>query len=583
MDVLGISCYFHDSAACLLRDGIPIAAAQEERFSRKKHDNGFPFKAIEFVLKQGSTDITKIDAVTFYEKPVIKFERAMQSFVETFPYSHKSFVKSMPAWFNEKLQIRRTVRKMGYKGKVCFVDHHLAHAASSFLCSPFDSSAIVTIDGVGEWATTTIGYGNLNEVYITEQISFPHSIGLFYSAFTAFLGFKINNDEYKVMGLASYGDAEKYYGKVKKTVRQFDDGSYALDMSYFAHHIGERSYSNKLVEEFGEPRKPESEITQYHKDLSAALQKVTEELVLGTIKHALVKFPSENVCLAGGVALNCVANSRVINDLDVKLFIQPAAGDDGASLGSALYFYYCAMRNTRNRGSFVMEHAYLGPDFATREIHSFLRANGVKYSEIGFENVPKTTARLVREGNIVGWFQGKMEWGPRALGSRSILADPTDPKMKDKLNDKVKHREDFRPFAPVSTIEDAGKYFEIIQNDPFMLLICNVKEDARKKIPSVTHFDGTARLQTVERKNNALYYDVVKEFGKLSGVDVLINTSFNIRGEPIVCTPQDAFKCMMGTGIDVLVMGDVIVWKKDNMEKAWDSQNIVKNDVAKED
>ncbi len=574
MYVLGISCFYHDAAACLLKDGEVIAAAEEERFTRKKHDNEFPLNAIKYCLKEANISISDVDYVGFYEKPLIKFERILQSNLDGFPNSYLAFYKAIPSWLTEKLRVPSVVRKkIKYKGNVLFVDHHMSHAASAFLVSPYKKAAILTVDGVGEWATTTVGYGEDNKIKIFKEIHFPHSIGLLYSAVTVFLGFKANNDEYKVMGLASYGKP-KYYDNFKKILKLKEDGSFELDMSYFTYHHTMRSFSKKFVKEFGEPRKYESVITQRDKDIAASLQKITEEAIVNLAKHAYELTKVENLCIAGGVGLNCVANSKILKETKFKnVFIQPAAGDSGGAIGVATYIYNVILKHPRK---YEMKNAYLGPGFSDNEIRSFLLEKNVKFKEYDEAELLKAVAKLIKDNYIIGWFQGRMEWGPRALGNRSILANACNPKMKDILNDRVKHREDFRPFAPAAIKEEVENYFDIMQYDPFMLFICDVKENKKDLVPSITHSDGSARLQSVEKEVNPRYYNLIVEFGKLSGVPVIINTSFNVRGEPIVCTPSDAYKCFMGTGIDYLVMGKFVIDKKENLKDKWDSKKVIK-------
>ncbi|MBI2133051.1 carbamoyltransferase [Candidatus Woesearchaeota archaeon] len=560
MHILGISCHYHDAAACLVKDGKVIAAAEEERFTRKKHDHQFPENAIKYCLKHGGITGKELDYVGFYEKPVLKFSRMLETHIDTFPRSIEQFTRAVPAWLTEKLRIKSIIHeKTGYKGEIFFIKHHLSHAASAFLPSPFSESAIITWDAVGEWTTTAYGTGKGNKVKMTKELQFPNSIGMLYSTVTAFLGFKVNSDEYKVMGLASYG-TPKYYDKLKKLVVQLEDGSIKLDTEYFAYEYSFRMYSSKFVREFGKPRKPETEITQYHIDLAASLQKLTEDMMVNIAKHVRKETGQKKLCMAGGVALNVVANKRILDESGFeRIYVQPASSDAGGALGIAMYIYNSMLDNPRN---YVMTNAYLGPEYSDDEIKRYLDSNSIKYEEYEKEeDLLRETARLIHENRIIGWFQGRMEYGPRALGARSIIANPCNPEMKDILNSKVKHREDFRPFAPVTTEEDAKKYFKVKQPDPFMVLLVDVKKDKMKLIPSVTHVDGTGRLQTTTEKDNPRYYRLIKTFKNLSKVPVLINTSFNIRGEPIVCSPNDAYRCFKGTGIDVLVMGRFIIKK----------------------
>ena len=557
--ILGISCFYHDAAACLMKDGEVIAAAEEERFTRKKHDFDFPVSAIEYCLREAKIGIDQVDYVGFYEKPLIKFERIILSYMATFPRSFRAYLQALPLWLGQKLWIPSLIRReLDYNGDVLFADHHMSHAASAFLFSPFEEAAIFTTDGVGEWSTTTYGVGRGNRIEIMKEIRYPHSLGLFYSAVTAHLGFKVNNDEYKVMGLASYGEPT-YYDDLKKVIDIRPDGSYQLDMSYFAYHYGLTMLSDRFRQEFGEPRERESEISQRHMDLAASLQLLLEEALLNATNHLYELSRMDALCMAGGVALNCVANGRILNETPFKdIWVQPAAGDDGGSIGVAAYIWNVLLDNPR---TFVMHDAYFGPSYTTEEVRAFLDGEGIPYEEHDTEDLLPLTARMIADNLIVGWFQGRMEFGPRALGSRSILANPCNPDMKDILNDKVKHREDFRPFAPVLLREKVGEYLKPDYPMPFMVLLSEVREEKRDAIPSVTHVDGTARPQTVTKEHNGIYYDLVVEFEKITGVPVLINTSFNVRGEPIVCTPENAYRCFAKTGIDVLVMDRFVVRK----------------------
>jgi len=559
MNILGISCFYHDGAACLLKDGIVVAAAEEERFTRIKHDSSFPINSINYCLGEGRISIDEIDYIGFYEKPILKFDRLLSSYLETFPGSFVSFYKSIPSWLTTKLRIPSIVRKrLKYRGNVLFIEHHLAHAASSYLVSPFKEAAILTIDGVGEWTTTAIGFAKDDDITLIKEICFPHSLGLLYSAVTAHLGFRVNNDEYKVMGLASYG-RPTFYEKFKKLVNLKEDGSYELDMDYFTYQYGLTMIGQKFINEFGSMRKYGSEITQRHKDIATSLQKITEEVLFRMLNHLYNMTGLDDLCMAGGVALNSVANGKILKNTPFKrIYIQPAASDAGGSVGVAMYIYSTIIGNERR---YVMDSAYLGPSFDSEFIKQFLIRNDIDFKELGEKSLVKKVASLVYDNDIIGWFQGRMEFGPRALGNRSILANPCNPEMKNTLNKKVKHREDFRPFAPVVPLEDAKDYFEIDGESPFMLFVSPVKEEKRELIPSVTHVDGSARPQTVTRKQNPKYYDLIKEFEKFSGIPILINTSFNVRGEPIVCTPKDAYECFMGTGIDYLVMGNFIIEK----------------------
>lgn len=586
MYILGISCFYHDSSAALLKDGVIVAAAQEERFTREKHDTSFPINAIKYCLKSQNITADDVKYIGFYEKPLLKFERLLSQHLEMFPKSLKTFLRSMPSWMNEKLRIIKVIRKrLKYKGNVLFIDHHLAHAASAFLVSPFKEAAIVTADGVGEWTTTAYGFGKNNKIELYKEITFPHSIGLLYSTITAYLGFSVNNSEYKVMGLSPYGNMDKktndYYKKLRKAIDIKEDGSFRLDMSYFVFHYADKMPSKRLCRLLGGPiRKPESEITQRHKDIAAALQIVTEEILTKILNHVYKATKSKNVVMAGGVALNSVYNGKILKNTPFKsIWIQPDAGDGGTSMGVASYVYNSILGHKRN---YVFRNAYLGPRFSNKIIKFFLDENRINYSEFKNEKeLIRETAELIYDNRVVGWFHLGMEWGPRALGARSILSNPCNAKMKEILNQKVKHREKFRPFAPAVCEDDALKYFDcdipIPEPTDFMLMVYPIKKRYHNVIPAVTHVDGSGRLQTVRKRQNRVYYDLIKEFGKLSGTPIIINTSFNIRGEPIVCTPYDAYKCMMGTGIDCLVMGKFLIKRNENKKDIWDSEKYAKD------
>ncbi|MFZ3385024.1 MAG: carbamoyltransferase [Candidatus Methanoperedens sp.] len=586
MYILGLSCYYHDSSAALLKDGVIVAAAEEERFTRKKHDSSFPINAIKYCMESQNIDINNIDYIGFYEKPLLKFERALSQHLESFPFSFKTFISSMPSWINEKLRVVNVINKeLKYKKDILFIEHHMAHAASSFLASPFEKAAVLSVDGVGEWTTTSYGIGQGNKINLLKEIRFPHSLGLLYSTITAYLGFSVNNSEYKVMGMSPYGvmDREKnaYYEKLKKVIDIKKDGSYRLDMRYFIYHYADRMPSKKLCELLEGPvRTPESELTQRHKDIAAALQMITEDVMTKMLTHVHSVTECDNVVLAGGVALNSVYNGKILGKTPFKnIWIQPNASDGGTSIGVALYIYHSILGHKR---IYHMNNAYFGPEFSGKYVLDFLKNNNIKYIEFKTEDeLIKTAARLIYENNVVGWFQGKMEWGPRALGARSILANPINPEAKELLNSKVKHREIFRPFAPVVCEDDASIYFDcdvpIPEPTDFMLMVYPVKKEWHDKIPSVTHVDGSGRLQIIKRIQNPLYYDLLKEFGKMSGIPILINTSFNIRGEPIVCTPFDAYKCMMGTGIDYLIIDKFMIKREDNPMDMWDSEIYAKD------
>ena len=560
--VLGLSCFYHDSAAALLKDGVVIAAGQEERFSRKRHDSGFPEKAIQYVLHEAGIKPEQLDAVGFYDKPLLKFERMLSTYVATFPRSFGSFRKAMPLWLHEKLWVPSIIRKelKPYKGPILFAEHHMSHAASCFLPSPYEEAAILTVDGVGEWATASFGVGRGSDITLFKEIRFPHSLGLLYSAFTYYLGFKVNSAEYKVMGLAPYGKPVHFERIMKDMVHLNEDGSFKLNMKYFSYDYGLRMTNGAFDDFFGgPPRKPEAWMAEREFDIAASVQKVCEEVVLKMVRHLHQETGLDKLCMAGGVALNCVANGRVIRETPMKqLWVQPAAGDAGGAVGVAHYIYNTLHKKPR---SAAWTHAYLGPEFSDAEIARFLDEAGATYETLADAELVKRTAKLISESNVIGWFQGRMEFGPRALGGRSILADPRDPKMRDTLNMKIKFREGFRPFAPSVLLDKASDWFEIDCDSPYMLLVAQVRE-GKRTIPSVTHVDNSARLQTVTRAEAPLYYDLIREFERLTGVPIVINTSFNVRGEPIVCTPRDAYLCFMRTNMDQLVLGHHLLDKK---------------------
>jgi carbamoyltransferase len=562
VNILGISAFYHDSAACLLRDGEVIAAASEERFTRKKHDAHFPTHAVRFVLERGGITVKDLDYIGFYDKPLLKFERILTTYLGTFPRSLPSFLKAMPVWLREKLWVPQQIQKeLGYDVPILFAEHHQSHAASSFLVSPFREAAILTVDGVGEWATSTLGVGRDRQIEILQEIRFPHSLGLLYSAFTYFLGFKVNSAEYKVMGLAPYGEPKYVQAILDHLIEVRDDGSFKINMDYFSYDYGLTMTDGAFSKLFGMGvREGESRLEQHHKDLAASIQKVLEIVVLNMANYLHRTTGLNKLCMAGGVALNCVANGRIQRETAFKeIFIQPAAGDAGGAVGVASFIYHSVLGHERR---WTWPHAYFGPEYSTAEVRAFLDQEGVKYRELERADLLSETARLIAEQNVVGWFQGRMEFGPRALGGRSILADPRDPKMRDTLNMKIKFREGFRPFAPSVLAERASEYFEMDCDSPYMLLVAQVRPEKRV-IPSVTHVDGSARIQTVRREENELYYDLIAEFDRQCGVPVIINTSFNVRGEPIVCTPADAYRCFMRTHMDQLVMDRFVLDKKD--------------------
>ncbi len=562
MTILGISCYYHDAAAAILRDGKLLAAAHEERFTRKKHDPDFPKNAIGYCLREAGITVGQVDYIGFYDKPLMKFDRILQTYIATWPRSYASFIRAMPVWVKEKIWIPQMIKKyLGYDGPVLFAEHHISHAASAFLVSPFATAAILTMDGVGEWDTTTYGIGSGTDITLLRSIEFPHSLGLFYSAFTYYLGFRVNSAEYKVMGLAPYGRPVYYDTILRHLIDIKDDGSFHLNMKYFIYDRALRMTGRNFEDLFGHPRRePESPLEQFHKDLAASLQKVTDEVVLRSAMHLHRETGATNLCMAGGVALNCVANSKVLSQTPFKkIFVQPAAGDAGGAVGVAYYIYNTILGNKRN---FVWEHAFLGPSFSGEDIRAFLDTHRIACEEYGDTTLLPRIATYIMKQKVIGWFQGRMEYGPRALGSRSIIADARNPENWQRVNLKIKFRESFRPFAPTVLFDQTSSYFDFPEPSPYMLFTAQVHENRRKEIPSVTHVDGSARLQTISRDQHQKYYDLIREFYTISGCPVIINTSFNVRGEPIVCTPEDAFRCFINTDMDILVLGNFLIDKE---------------------
>jgi len=567
---LGISCYYHDSAAAILKDGHVIAAVEEERFSRQKFDDGFPGMAIDWCLKEVGISQEQIDSVAFYDKPILKFERLLDNYIAVAPRGLYSFLDVIPKWLHKRLWIKDDIKKhlKGFKGEIIFPDHHMSHAAHSFYTSQFEECAVLTIDGVGEWTTTSFGTITNNSINLTHDIRWPHSLGLFYSAFTYFLGFKVNEGEYKLMGLSSYGKPKYYDLIMKELIDVKDDGSIHLNMKYFAFTYDKVMTNEKFSELFGiQPRKRNEKTEQIHFDIGASAQKVLEDIMLKMINYIHKKTQMKNLCLGGGVALNGVANYRILKDGPFEnIHIPPSPGDAGSAVGCAQYLYYIHKKKPRiieeDPAKVIHENIYVGPHFTDEEIKNFLDSNKIKYEQFNRELLLQQTATLITEGKIVGWYQGKMEWGPRALGNRSILADPRDGKMKDILNEKIKHRESFRPFAPSVLEEYAADYFELDIPSPYMLMVTKIKQP--DKIPAVTHVDGTGRLQTVSKQSNPLYYDLINEFYKKTGIPVIINTSMNVMGEPIVNTPEQAYNMIKKTDMDCIVMGSYLVSKINN-------------------
>ena len=593
MKILGISAYYHDSAAALIDDGRIVAAAQEERFTRKKHDSGFPVHAINYCLKAGQISFDEIDCVAFYDKPFLKFERLLETYLAFAPRGFESFRTALPVWLKEKLfqknllinELENHLGEADWQMKLRFAEHHQSHAASAFYPSPFESAAVLTMDGVGEWATTSAGLGSGNKLEITKEIHFPHSLGLLYSAFTYYTGFKVNSGEYKVMGLAPYGEPRFAQNILDNLIDLKDDGSFRLDLSYFEYCTGLRMTNSRFDELFGSPpRSPDELLSQRHMDLAASIQAVTEEVVLRLCRGLAKETGQRNLCLAGGVALNCVANGTLLRDgaFD-EVWIQPAAGDAGGALGAAQTAFYSHFDNPRVvfNGD-AMAGSYLGPEFEQEDIEKSLAGAGARFETLPDDKLISETVSALEMGKAVGWFQGRMEYGPRALGNRSILGDPRSSTMQSTLNLKVKYRESFRPFAPSILREDVSEWFEIDSDSPYMLLVADVVKSRRRdmtdaenslfgikklnvprsEIPAVTHVDYSARVQTVHRQTNPRYYELIDAFKKRTGCPVLVNTSFNVRGEPIVCTPDDAFRCFMGTEIELLVVGNCLLRKE---------------------
>ncbi len=596
MIIVGVSAFYHDSAACLLRDGAIVAAAQEERFTRIKHDAAFPVQAILYCIKEAQIEASQIDYVVFYDKPFLKFERLLETYLAFAPRGFKSFITSIPIWLKDKLFQKSVIRKVlsdcisadvDWIERLLFTEHHYSHAASAFFPSPFEQSAVLTMDGVGEWATTSLAIGNGNKLDIDSEIHFPHSLGLLYSAFTYYAGFKVNSGEYKVMGLAPYGEP-RYTDLIKDNlVHISEDGSFQLDMSYFDYCTGLTMTNTRFDELFGAPpRCPESDLTQREMDIAASVQKVTEEIVIKLANGVRKETGQRNLCLAGGVALNCVANGVLLREnIFDDIWIQPAAGDAGGALGAALATWHVMLDQPRvpESNSDTMRGSYLGPDFSANEISASLKNLQAVFTVYKDDDLIEHTAQALSNGKAVGWMNGRMEFGPRALGGRSIIADPRSPKMQKQLNLKVKYRESFRPFAPSILYEDVAEWFELENDSPYMLLVASVADKKRlnlsdsddslfgidklnvprSEIPAVTHVDYSARVQTVHEQTNPRYYKLLRKFKEITGCPVLINTSFNVRGEPIVCTPEDAFRCFMGTELDVLVVGNAILYKEE--------------------
>ena len=600
MYILGISAFYHDSAACILKNGEIVAAAQEERFTRKKHDPGFPHHAIQYCIKEANIAANQIDNVVFYEKPFLKFERLLETYLAFAPRGFTSFAKAMPLWIKDKLFQKSALNKelksaldenIDWRERLLFSEHHLSHAASAFYPSPFDRAAVLTLDGVGEWTTTSVAVGRGSELKVLKEIHFPHSLGLLYSAFTYYTGFKVNSGEYKVMGLAPYGEP-RYSDLIKeKLITIASDGSFQLDMSYFDYATGLTMTNKKFNALFGgPPRKSETELTQREMDLAASVQKVTEDIVINIAKGIAKDTGEKNLCLAGGVALNCVANGILLREkVFDNIWIQPAAGDAGGALGAALSIWYLHHKKDRNPSSNrdSMKGAFLGPGFEDNEIESKLKSLGAVYIKLSEEDLIEEVASALATEKAVGWMQGRMEFGPRALGARSIIADPRSPSMQKQLNLKVKYRESFRPFAPSVLRDDVNDWFEHDSDSPYMLFVADVQKDKhltmtsneeelfgidklnvpRSSVPAITHIDYSARIQTVHEDTNSKYHAVISKFKEKTGCPLVVNTSFNVRGEPIICSPEDAFKCFMGTELDVLAIGNCLLLKENQNQE----------------
>lgn len=557
MNILGVSCFYHDSAACLLKDGTIIAAASEERFSRDKNSPVFPIQAINFCLQAGGLTPADIDYIGFYEKPFLKFYRVILAHLRSYPFSYKNFFDTLPLWLQDRLTLPLLVKnEVGFEKELIFIKHHLSHAASAFLVSPFEEAIILTADGVGEWATMSQGIGRGNQITITKEMHFPDSLGLLYTAVTTYLGFEALEGEGKVMGLAGYGKPT-YLGAFKKIVKVYPDASFKIDQKFFGFNEGARMYSRHFVKLFGKERGCGEEIQERHCDIAASLQKFTEDILIGLARTIQRDSGIDRLCLAGGLFLNCIANARIMEETPFReVFIQPAAGDSGGALGVAAHIYNSLLGNPRN---FIMTDAYLGPAFSPVQIKRLLINKGLNFKEFSDGALIEYVAGALAENKIVGWFQGRMEFGPRALGNRSILANPTHPATKDILNLKIKHRESFRPYAPAVLEEKASDFFEAKQFSPFMLIAAKVREDKQRVIPAATHVDGTARVQTVRKSTNPKFYNLIQKFEELTGVAVLINTSFNAKGEPIVCAPQEALEDFLKSEMDMLVLENFVL------------------------
>ncbi len=589
MNILGISCFYHDSAACLVQDGDIIAAAQEERFTRKKHDFNFPKNAVDWCLKEAGISVKDLDFVVFYDKPFVKFERILEASLAFAPRGIQQFIQAIPLWLKQKLWIPELIGKeLGYDGKILFSSHHESHAASAFYPSPFKEAAFLTMDGVGEWDSASFGIGRANELDILYTLKFPHSLGLLYSAFTYYAGFKVNSGEYKLMGLAPYGEPKYAQLILKELLDLKEDGSFRLNMNYFGYCTGLKMINRRFEKLFGAAaRRPETKLTQHYMDVAASIQNVTEEIMLRMARYAHKVTGMDKLCMAGGVALNCVGIGRILREGPfIEVWAQPASGDAGGALGAALLIWYKYLGNKRHadeQGDF-QKGSFLGPSYSDDYIEDFLKEEAAPYKKLAYADLPDEAAQLISQGKVIGWFQGRMEFGPRALGARSIIGDARSPEMQSKMNLKIKYRESFRPFAPTVLKEKASEWFDLDKESPYMLLVAQVREDKkvkseaagfendkmkgfdklkaiRSEIPAVTHVDYSARVQTIKKDAHPLYYDMINAFYKKTGCPVIINTSFNVRGEPLVCSPQDAYRCFMRTEMDYLVIGCFVLDK----------------------
>ncbi len=561
MYILGLSCFYHDSSICLLKDGVPIAATNEQSFTRKKHDSSFPVNAIRWALEFAGITMSDIELVAFYDKPMVKFERILKSHIATFPKSFPQFVKGMPSWFATKLRLDKLLaRELNYTGPIMYGRHHLSHAASAFYASGWQEAAVLTVDGVGEWSTASWGVGQGNRLELKGESRFPHSLGLLYSAFTYYLGFKVNSAEYKVMGLAPYGEPN-HVDQIKELIHIKDDGTFRLDMRHFTFDHGLKMFNKRFEEVMGQPARPyeTGALTQFHKDVARSLQEVVNEVMVALASRVVEETGIPRLCMAGGVALNCVANGHIIRESAVEeLYVQPNAGDGGGAMGAAMWAWHHVLDKPRHGR---MENVYLGPGYSIDEIQETLDSFGAVYTRLERPALLRQTAELIDQAMVVGWYQGRMEWGPRALGHRSILGDARNLEMRDIINRKIKFREGFRPFAPSVLEEHIGKYFQIDRPSPYMLLVAPVRDDAPQQLPSTTHVDGSARIQSISRSQDELYYDLIDTFRELTGCSVIINTSMNVRGEPIVNTPEDCYRCFMRTNMDAIAMGPFLLHK----------------------